>query len=1311
MAAWVEATTRELSKSTPHINQSKPSVSASTLSGDTGKPALGPKPHLMPKPFALQRNATVRPIKAPRIEVSKLSRAASSDALDFRKSDSGETNIDESIKPNANGTLNAAPKPTPLTPKPALTPKPKSVPEPNTRTSSNSRLDVSAGSAEDVKDVQPRSRAKSLGSQDQKPLRQKPADAKVSSACWPARNRLSVGLTSMFESSSKPEREVSSVRRDAETSRTDKAPLSPLEARFSKPQVETEEVEDGEISGSSIKRRISLLFDRSSASHTRDAVNKKDTASPEISVDIKQRIKNLSLTTHEPRVRLSSAGALKCQPHEKTSSDSDEPSFSEESLEKPAQSTPVQNGPPKHSSPPNAVPETNVLLENKKTSLRSTGEPGANVEEVEEDKENHIAVPVYRRVGITKDLERQRQEEEEKQQREEQLEKERKEQEREKHLEKERKRAEEERRLKEERKLKEEKQKQLEEQKREEEERTKRIEEERKLEEERKKEAEKERQREQERLEREKQIEEQKRRIEEKREQERQREELRLRQEREKEEKLKKEREMEEKRQIEEERLRQQRNKEERLKKEREMEENKRIEEEKRLRQEREKEERLKKEREMEEKRRIEEEERLRQEREKEERLKKEREMEEKRQIEEQQLRLEREREERLKKEREMEEKRLIEEEKRLRQEREKEERLRKEREMEEKRRIEEEKRLRQEREKEERLRKEREMEEKRLIEEEKRLRQEREERLRKEREMEEKRLIEEEKRLRQEREERLRKEREMEEKRRIEEEKRLRQEREKEERLRKEREMEEKRLIEEEKRLRQEREERLRKEREMEEKRLIEEEKRLRQEREERLRKEREMEEKRLIEEEKRLRQEREERLRKEREMEEKRLIEEEKRLRQEREERLRKEREMEEKRRIEEQRMRQEREREERLNIERELEKKRRIEEEERWRQERENERLQMRYGREEVPTSYDLISFDTEEPKSSRGVESIARTKTVSPQRDEVIYDDFSVKPRRWGTQERRSSTPSPSRESPTVNETPDWLQYKSNDPGFQELSGDQNSEISKQPQIVEESEPEDLLGSEHDEVTSHETELKDCDEDEDEEQDPFDGNREIDETNNTDDDPGAENRVNQVLQRLTSQVTRRSIDSDTPDVFEPEPILFPQPAAPLLDSSLLRSKVDLGKKRSIKRMRPSRAVRQRAALPSLTEGTNLDWRFCDSTDAKAPCSNGQDSESEEETSKDATPTPSRPKRVPLFPGVDQSALMAQLKRRSVRMEAEATDDQTSPVVSARSPRTPTRSLGPRVLPPVDSKDGGGASPSWLLELKSKKRLSQP
>ncbi len=146
------------------------------------------------------------------------------------------------------------------------------------------------------------------------------------------------------------------------------------------------------------------------------------------------------------------------------------------------------------------------------------------------------------------------------------------------------------------------------------------------------------------------------------------------------------------------------------------------------------------------------------------------------------------------------------------------------------------------------------------------------------------------------------------------------------------------------------------------------------------------------------------------------------------------------------------------------------------------------------------------------------------------------------------------------------------------------------------------------------------------------------------------------------------------------------MLDQSAAPLLDSSVFRSKVALGKKRSIKRTIPSRAVRQTAALPALTEGTQPDWRFCDSTggvntshhitvqstseysvlhdplksvnthlwlveqhqsftDVKDQCFNGADSESEEEPSRDVTssPAPSQPKRVPMFPGMDPSALM--------------------------------------------------------------------
>ncbi len=318
MAAWVQATTREMGQSL--IDPDKPSVSA--LPGDTGKPEMGPKPYLMPKPFALQRNATVRPIRAPKTNFSReLHRAASSEALlDIKTPGAGGLNPSESLKSGSNGTVNgsnqsAAPKPVPLCLKPDLLAKPK--PEPtkspgsNNQTGPNSKPGVTA---EDVKDVQPRSKAKSLCSQDQNILNQKvqeeaaktEADVKVSSRCWPPRNRLSVELTSKFQSQSQPEKEV---RRDCETTEIEGPPHSPSESKPSKLPVDTGEMGDEDVSGGSIKRRISLLFDRSTAAQCRDTFNKRDNPAAEVSVDIKQRIHNLSLDA--PRIRLPSTGGPK----------------------------------------------------------------------------------------------------------------------------------------------------------------------------------------------------------------------------------------------------------------------------------------------------------------------------------------------------------------------------------------------------------------------------------------------------------------------------------------------------------------------------------------------------------------------------------------------------------------------------------------------------------------------------------------------------------------------------------------------------------------------------------------------------------------------------------------------------------------------------------------------------------------------------------------------------------------------------------------------------------------------------------------
>ncbi|XP_051552295.1 trichohyalin-like [Myxocyprinus asiaticus] len=1375
----------------------------------------------MPKPFALQRNTTIRSIKAPKTEIGRLPRATSSDNLDslsFTKpadTGVGDLKTPGSLKPDSNGTSNGSnkstgPKPVPLCPKPDLLAKTKPEPTRNAdktdsdhQTGTNIKQNVTATSAEDLKEVPPRSRTKSLGAQDKRKLKQRPVgetttsktDADFYLPIWPGRNRLSMELTSRFESPSQLEMEVNSVRRDSEKERPPNSPSAESNFKSSKPLVETGEMGGEEVSGRSIKRRISLLFDRSTASQHRDSFNKRDATPSEISVDIKQRIKNLSLDSHEPRIRLPSTGALKC-PIEKTPSNSDEFPFDEKALEKPAESKLVQNGSHRPigkqaaDKPPTSTEvqpvagaermnaELGKVIENKPDiKVKAKEAPTSNFgfeknvliedknsideenNEVEEDKENYIPVPLYQSVGIGKDTVTKR--EEEILQKEEHLEKERKQLERERLLEEERtakteiaRQQEEERkhageekcledeRRKQERKQKEESQRQMEERRKQEEDERKQVEKER------------EKQRKRERLEKERQLEEEMSRIEEERKKERQREEERLR--------LEKERELEEeKRRNEEERLRQEREKE------REMEERRGIEEEERLRQEREKE-RLKKEKEMDDERRrikemerLKEEEQFRQQREKE-RIRKEKEMEEgrrqiegmERQKEEERLRQEK---DRLQKEKEIEEeRRRIEEmerqkeEARLRQEREM-ERIRKEKEKEEERRqiekIErqkEEERLRQEREM-ERLRKEREMEEKRRrIEEierqkeEERLRQVIEkDRLRKEREMEEeRRRIQEMERLKQERE----KERRIEEERQIEEE-RLRQERVK-ERLRKEKEMEEERQRDEE-RFRQEREmERLRKEREMEEKRRrIEEierqkeEERLRQVIEkDRLRKEREMEEeRRRIQEMERLKQERE----KERRIEEERQIEEE-RLRQERvKERLRKEKEMEEERRqIEEERQREE----ERLKQEKENE---------RLKKEREMEKcIEVERLREEVPTSYNLISFDSEEPVLSQSLVSSVQNANVSPQLTEVLYDDFSVKPRRWGTQARCSSTPSPSREPSAVDLIPERLDPKpeSRSNGYQGLLGNQvyvddligfepapsnmqnsssdHTESRNQLQAMD-SKPEDWSKPKTessalwlDGVTSHEGQLQESalEEDEVAEQDLIKKSDNPDEINNTVDNLGTESRIVQALQRVKRK--NKQTDSDptnAPGQEEHEILHFPESSGPLLDSSVFRSKVDLGRKRTIKRSRPSRAVRQRAALPALTAGTHPNWRFHDSTDVTAQCSNGGDSELKEEPSKDSTssPSPSQSKRVPLFPGMDQSALMAQLKRRSGPVETDTpSEGLTTPPVPAHSPRTPTMSLGPRVLPPVDSKDSGsGSSPSWLLELKSKKRTCQP
>uniref|UniRef100_A0AAY4DIW2 Tankyrase 1-binding protein C-terminal domain-containing protein n=1 Tax=Denticeps clupeoides TaxID=299321 RepID=A0AAY4DIW2_9TELE len=138
---------------------------------------------------------------------------------------------------------------------------------------------------------------------------------------------------------------------------------------------------------------------------------------------------------------------------------------------------------------------------------------------------------------------------------------------------------------------------------------------------------------------------------------------------------------------------------------------------------------------------------------------------------------------------------------------------------------------------------------------------------------------------------------------------------------------------------------------------------------------------------------------------------------------------------------------------------------------------------------------------------------------------------------------------------------------------------------------------------------------------------------------------------------------------------------QTSTALLDSSALRSRVQLSKKRS-RRTPPSRPGRHSAALPSVP-GEAQDWRFKDSTEEKPEPGLQEESDSESPSggTDPRTPATSSTQRVALFPGVDPSALKAQLKKRG---DSDGQSDGSAPSSTSRSPRSPFLPRASCVLP---------------------------
>ncbi|XP_029906921.1 trichohyalin-like isoform X1 [Myripristis murdjan] len=739
----------------------------------------------------------------------------------------------------------------------------------------------------------------------------------------------------------------------------------------------------------------------------------------------------------------------------------------------------------------------------------------------------------------------------------------------------------------------------------------------------------------------------------------------------------------------------------------------------------------------------------------------------------EERLRQEEREKERLRMEEEREKERLREEEReRERQNEERErERLKEEERLrileEERKRLEEkqlEEEMEKERQREEERRREEEFERQRLQEEERvreRLREEERERERqmelmwqKQREEERERAKQIEERLRQE--ERLREEEA--EKKRLEEEERLREEERERTRLREEAKAKEIER-EQQKDAERQREEQERERRELERKMLQEREEELERER---LR-QREMERQREEEREKQMEEERKRQLEEER-------VKEQERERQRQEELERKRTaEIEEKLRLEARR-KEEEERERERKREEELKEKLRMEEEERKLEEVRLSNLPKEEDRDRESAAHEaepnLISFDSEdtsltpespstptqsyEPAQSKELNDVVYDDFSVPKPlIEVVYDDFSVKPRRWGLQSKASTDPGqtdaaassvdadveelvPVEDSPPQRGVSDPQQGEGK-PDCPEpepvpaqeiqVEAEENSEEVEEKEAEREEEEEkeeenegEEDGKQEEQVKSYVTEEKNVDSEAVTDSKPDQQNGECEQT------PPETDSLEPILDQAP-EVSPDDVDATLPHT-EAELPAFPEISTPLLDTQAQRSRAELGKKRS-QRTRPPRSTRPGLTLLSQTEGPAPDWRTCDSTDGNAVTSKQRESDSEEEQPrpKVVCSPPSSSQRVPVFPGLSPSALVAQLKKRAGgagaggREEAEVEKDGPSEEVApspsqlSRSPRAGSLLAGAaRVLPPLGGSDGGTASsPLWLKELKSKKRQS--
>ncbi|KAM9410037.1 uncharacterized protein KZ484_002165 [Pholidichthys leucotaenia] len=485
---------------------------------------------------------------------------------------------------------------------------------------------------------------------------------------------------------------------------------------------------------------------------------------------------------------------------------------------------------------------------------------------------------------------------------------------------------------------------------------------------------------------------------------------------------------------------------------------------------------------------------------------------------------------------------------------------------------------------------------------------------------------------------------------------------------------------------------------------------------------------------------------------------------------ERLRQEEEIERKRRELENRMQEEeREKERMRQMERQREEERRQEEIRRQIEREQKEELERRQAEEPkeklglenerkgkehmaVEDGQNLISFNSRDvapaPFSPTLIDVVYDDFSVKKPLLEVEFDDFSVKPitpvslvktetapvsYRWEAEPVDEGAKREGEEEmemlvPLNATTQNVIQEQEETPG---------SDPAKSNKEIEEVKCKD--GTEEEQLVSMEVERENEGEETGMEKEPKEQHKWEEQLNSyspNDEDKDTEARVNgepdrqdgvceetseiHSPQNLPNQDLKISLeDAETAESHTEPELTFPESTTLLLDTSAQRSKADLGKRRI--RSRPSRVLRA-----GLEEKVKADWMTRDSTDQKDTSPKESESDSEEEQPKSKV---AHTQRVPVFPGLSPSDLLAQVKKRSVRLGTEAREEMEeetkreekesqneevtpSPSQLSRSPRSAAHMAGAAlVLPPIGTKDGGGAaSPAWLKELKTKKRFSQ-